>query len=379
VGLKWLFGGADESVRPTAPVTVEATPSTVPASQELDDALDTVGAMLRALGKFPVLADPGEATATAADCERWAQHIVNRGPHPETGPRQKGVTLATPRRDWGGARKFVTAIRKNESQSVAQAVHDLRAIAWAFIQSLAHVAKQEGQTDNRMMGELEKLRAAATAGSTQELRRQAVAVADTLQSVLDERRSRQREVMATLGAQVQALGGELEQAKREGARDGLTGLNNRRAFDEYLERTADLNRVFGTPALLILIDADHFKQVNDRHGHPAGDAVLKALSDCLTRSFPRRGDFIARYGGEEFAVLLRDVTLEAATALCHRLLDSVRAMSIKHDEKTLKITVSAGVAEIGGETTADWIARADQALYKAKRGGRDRVIVAGKA
>jgi diguanylate cyclase (GGDEF)-like protein len=127
-----------------------------------------------------------------------------------------------------------------------------------------------------------------------------------------------------------------------------------------------------------MLDIDHFKWVNDTHGHPCGDQVLRETAETLVRCFKRKDDFVARYGGEEFAVVLRDLDLKTARTVAERGMGAIRILEIHRDglPEPLRITVSMGIARLRpGETAAAWIERADRALYQAKNGGRDRIEV----
>jgi len=154
--------------------------------------------------------------------------------------------------------------------------------------------------------------------------------------------------------------------------DALTGLANRRAFEaELAARIAS-----GIPGCVAVFDLDHFKQVNDRLGHAAGDAVLQRFA-ALARASIREQDFVARVGGEEFAVVLPDTTREDARLICDRLRSAVADGRFDVDARTITVTVSGGVAPYGGHVTAEAALRdADAALYRAKSGGRDRLTLA---
>jgi len=167
--------------------------------------------------------------------------------------------------------------------------------------------------------------------------------------------------------------------------DALTGLANRRKFLDHFQSA--LARVIrsGQPLSLLAIDIDHFKRVNDAHGHPAGDEVLLAMARILERTV-RRTDLVARFGGEEFMVLLPDTGPEGGTELAEKLRRAVEAerFEVESDGRQvpLTVTISIGVAAIGREiasTTSfdDVVERADQALYSAKLAGRNRVMVEG--
>jgi diguanylate cyclase (GGDEF)-like protein/PAS domain S-box-containing protein len=156
--------------------------------------------------------------------------------------------------------------------------------------------------------------------------------------------------------------------------DELTGVANRRAFFEAAELELTRNRRTPRPTALILFDADHFKRINDRHGHPAGDAVLRQLGAALALTF-RQVDVVARVGGEEFAVLLPSSTLAGAAAVAERLRRLVEGQPATFEGKPIAYTVSAGIAAIDDGETLDLdtlIKRADQALYAAKAKGRNR-------
>jgi diguanylate cyclase (GGDEF)-like protein/PAS domain S-box-containing protein len=166
----------------------------------------------------------------------------------------------------------------------------------------------------------------------------------------------------------------VESRRKSAFCDHLTGVANRRAFFEAAELELQRNRRTPRPTSLILIDADHFKHVNDRHGHPGGDAVLRQIGLLLTATF-RQVDVVARVGGEEFAVLLPSSTLDGAAAVAERLRQLVAAQTVSFDGAAITLTVSAGVAASdGGEVDLDTLMkRADQALYAAKAGGRNRI------
>jgi diguanylate cyclase (GGDEF)-like protein/PAS domain S-box-containing protein len=157
--------------------------------------------------------------------------------------------------------------------------------------------------------------------------------------------------------------------------DDLTGVANRRAFFEAAELELTRNRRTPRPTALILFDADHFKQINDRYGHPAGDCVLRQLGMALSTTF-RQVDVVARVGGEEFAVLLPSSSLEGAAVVAERLRQLVASQPAICDGVPVAYTVSAGIAAIDAGETLDLdtlIKRADLALYAAKAAGRNRV------
>jgi diguanylate cyclase (GGDEF)-like protein len=165
----------------------------------------------------------------------------------------------------------------------------------------------------------------------------------------------------------------IERHHAENTRDALTGIANRRGFDKMVER-----QIAGSPAFgaVMMIDLDHFKQVNDVHGHAAGDEVLLATAQTLSLGCHGFGE-AARMGGEEFAVLVRATHAEAALQLAELLRTSVAATRLPAPLDSISFTASIGVANIEpDESVSDAMRRADVALYKAKEAGRDRVAYA---
>ena len=157
--------------------------------------------------------------------------------------------------------------------------------------------------------------------------------------------------------------------------DPLTRAGNRRYFDQTLERELHQAQSSGQPLSLGVLDLDHFKSVNDKHGHPAGDLVLVGFA-AVVRRMLRNYDHIARIGGEEFAVVLPRASTAQALEVMERICARLRAQPIAIGaDKSLSITCSAGVAEVhsGSDDVAGLLARADEALYRAKREGRDCV------
>lgn len=161
------------------------------------------------------------------------------------------------------------------------------------------------------------------------------------------------------------------------ATDGLTGLANRRQFDLNLDREWRRAARNETPLALLLLDADCFKSYNDRYGHQEGDQVLRSIAACIRDTVRRPADAGARYGGEEFAVLLPETDAAGALAMAERLRGAVEALGIPHaGSLNGRVTVSIGVAASwpqAGEEEAMLVREADEALYEAKHGGRNRV------
>jgi len=161
-------------------------------------------------------------------------------------------------------------------------------------------------------------------------------------------------------------------------RDPLTGLANRRHFRAVLSRELDIVARSGNSALLLMLDIDHFKQVNDQHGHLAGDKVLQAVARCISGCV-RPQDTVARYGGEEFAIVMPDCQAAYGDGVAERVRQAVAALQIPVSPlHGLQVTVSVGgaFAPVWVRSTTDlWTERADTQLYLAKAQGRDRVCI----
>jgi len=166
------------------------------------------------------------------------------------------------------------------------------------------------------------------------------------------------------------------QLRRAAQDDALTNLLNRGGFTALASRQIERCRYARQPASVLLMDLDHFKRVNDSHGHEAGDRLLCAFAETV-RSQSRPSDLVARYGGEEFCALLPNASQDMALAIAERIRQQFSELTLDVGGTALGTTVSIGVAEIGAtETTEAALQRADQALYAAKREGRNRVTSA---
>ncbi|GFM34086.1 sensor domain-containing diguanylate cyclase [Desulfovibrio subterraneus] len=166
------------------------------------------------------------------------------------------------------------------------------------------------------------------------------------------------------------------QMKQHADLDGLTLVHNRRHFDNRLKEEVDRHIRYSHPLSLLILDIDHFKQINDMHGHQAGDTVLKELA-ALLRSTLRTTDYVARYGGEEFTIILPHTQEEPAAQLAERLRITVADYTFMHEAVRIPITISIGLSSQKESTQlpADLILEADKALYRAKAQGRNKVCM----
>ncbi len=167
-----------------------------------------------------------------------------------------------------------------------------------------------------------------------------------------------------------------ERARAAALEDDLTGLHNRRAFFELGNQLLKQSRRNGSPLAIIMFDLDHFKQINDNHGHEAGDEVLRHIGQVL-ESNVRDADIAARIGGEEFAILLSDARAVQASEMAERLLNLMQKTPVRYRDVRIRPTASFGVSALRPEepNLEDLLARADNAMYESKALGRGRVRI----
>ena len=169
-----------------------------------------------------------------------------------------------------------------------------------------------------------------------------------------------------------------ETLKNQSIRDPQTGLFNRRYMEDSLDRELSRAERSGKPLVVAMLDLDHFKNLNDRFGHSAGDAVLREWSNLLKSKF-RGSDIVCRYGGEEFVIILPEITLDSAHQRLNLLRQDLQRMVVRQDGQTIDgITTSIGIAHypVHGGTNQSLLYAADQALYRAKELGRNCSVIA---
>ena len=264
-----------------------------------------------------------------------------------------------------------------------------------------HVAPADAETIERIGGELQRLMTSVAQSASQTGNHAGAfeAQLDGLSAALMSRdaeqlRPRLSEVLAgTAGMkssvealqskvsagqdEINRLRSDLERARGEALLDPLTGILNRKGFDQRLQALLAEPLADGASHCLVMLDIDHFKKVNDTHGHLMGDRVIQAVGEILRASVTNAAHAAARYGGEEFAILLPRTPIEQCAQLAETVRTRMKAMKIRNrttQEVLLTVTISGGVTAMQhGDDAAALISRADAALYESKKGGRDRV------
>nr|WP_297400156.1 sensor domain-containing diguanylate cyclase [uncultured Marinobacter sp.] len=167
-----------------------------------------------------------------------------------------------------------------------------------------------------------------------------------------------------------------EQLAKLSMTDRLTGLLNRGTWENLVDAEYERYRRYGHGTSLVMFDIDHFKAVNDTHGHLAGDEVIKHTA-AVTKSAVRQSDSTGRYGGEEFGIILPETDAEGARIICERIRETIEQSVVETSVAPIQYTISMGIAQLNDEPEnyMQWLQRADEALYAAKESGRNRVII----
>jgi diguanylate cyclase len=266
-------------------------------------------------------------------------------------------------------REAVKAVRQRQQarrQDIASLVGLVRDAVGSLVQGQAESSEALGASTTR----LEHLQ---NVDNFFELKQQLAEEVITLRKIAADREQEHARAIRTLEAKLRASEGQLSAARTEALTDPLTEVANRRGFDLALAQAITISAPT-TPVVLALIDIDAFKEINDVHGHPTGDAVLRDVAAAIRDSI-REEDVVARIGGDEFALIAAGLPLAQATA---RLKHIVATLAARTYGEGAKLSVSCGVCEYSaGDTLATLMQRADVALNAAKSGGKNRVV-AGK-
>jgi diguanylate cyclase (GGDEF)-like protein len=248
--------------------------------------------------------------------------------------------------------------------------------------ALNKLAGEANAFNVRLMGSSERFNRLTEIEDIRELKRRiSDEVRDLNRAVVDKQKQDEQNY-TSLNKRIEVLQTNLNQAKETAQLDSLTNIPNRGAFDVALKKWVASNAENRKPFVLVLLDLDDFKEINDTRGHQVGDRVLFCAAQWFQKSV-RGSDFLARYGGEEFVILLSDLDLSKAEAKFTELLSKMAACNYEYDigleRHVLTFTASCGLAEFSLEESAeDLLRRADEALYQAKRAGKNRVVALKK-
>ncbi|MEO6772369.1 MAG: GGDEF domain-containing protein [Kofleriaceae bacterium] len=274
-----------------------------------------------------------------------------------------------------GARAEALEFAEAERDHLARRDAELHRIIQVLTDGLTGITRGAAAYHKQILDSGTRFEAATRLSDLQRVRAAITTEVQSLRTAVEHRQRTDSRVTDALRAEIETLRVKVEHATHAARVDALTGAANRGAFDDELARRCTLAASNGEPFALLLADIDHFKVINDTHGHPVGDRVLQSLVTFL-RDRVRRDDTIARWGGEEFAVLLPKASARAAFAKAKALVGELETTdwTIDHAKK-LRFTISIGV--VGwqkDDAPTALIERADKALYAAKHGGRNRAV-----
>ncbi|RTR24307.1 GGDEF domain-containing protein [Azospirillum griseum] len=261
-----------------------------------------------------------------------------------------------------------------EAQAIRETSDRARYALGRVLEQLGAVGSETERYGNALVGFQDELAQPLNLG---ELRAMVAAIAAETMGIVDRQLALQTQIQESSN-QLAEMRVSLDSARREALTDGLTGIANRKAFDLMLLEAMEEARRDDQPLSLLMVDIDHFKSFNDTHGHLVGDHVLKLVARMLTECIKGR-DTAARYGGEEFSIILPRTNLDSATRLAEQIRSFVGGRQIVNKARNANygtVALSIGVGQFRpGENSLSLVRRADEALYRAKRNGRNRVSV----
>ncbi len=286
----------------------------------------------------------------------------------------EGLTEHTVRRGEGALREALPTWFGERKAAWSEREKQFGALLEQLGESLFKLESKDQKSTARIRDGLTHLESGAGRTTPAQMKR----IVDNVVRAVDDMQAENARRVQSMSSKIRELHEQVVEKTLEATTDRLTGLNNRATFDDRIKRLITKSRLAPFRYTLLLMDIDHFKAVNDTHGHVEGDRVLRAVATQLEKIILRKSDFLARYGGEEFAVLLADADGDAGRGAAERVREAVEAMDLSVEGKPLPITISIGVAE-GCRTDSPnkLIKRADDSLYIAKKTGRNRVVVAG--
>ncbi len=315
----------------------------------------------------------------------YHKHLIDVDTHPVRKVRETldrfGKEIANPERASADRalfdlRQWFSSYRIDETTYIQNTFDDFKRIVWDFADQLSSEMTDEKASDDEVKASLDGLREAVESNSIEALRSKSKEFIhfyiDRHEKKSERRQKRLTQVRRSLGS----VKKQLMEANQSMRTDHLTGALNRRSFDERLKNQWRMFSLEKKPVSLIILDIDHFKKINDSHGHDLGDFVLKECVQMLQTSFHREQDAVCRIGGEEFAIILPGLKAEEANVFAEAALQRIRKEVIISGDVQIRFTVSMGIAQLAdGEAWDQWLKRADTALYNSKNTGRNRVTI----
>lgn len=335
---------------------------------ESDRALDTVGRLLTTYGRHAFDTETA-AAALREQCERWVQRIVlgdTRGRDSDA-----DATDAAPLRDWHGLSLFFDQQRRKESDFVLRTLGGLRDTVLSLARCLSTSIGQDEDADAHLERQLKRLSGALERGTPNEIARAATIVIDTAREAMARRRSRDARHVKKLEQRLRDLREELSENCKQAGIDAVTGLFTLTAFEQQIEQVAAMGMLLGQRPWLVLMSLDDAGRDDAGANAPLapGDAALREVSKCVSRTFLRKEDFIACIAPDELGAVLVDIRRDQLVPAIERLLASVSRLG-STDSALRGVSMSVGMACLRpGDEAAEWRARAAAALARAKEAG----------
>ncbi|NPA25575.1 MAG: diguanylate cyclase [Deltaproteobacteria bacterium] len=276
-------------------------------------------------------------------------------------------------------RKFKRLFSGNflPTEEIVKERDELKKIISILANSISNLLLTSGEFDSGLEECVARLQRAHSLNEVQEIRNLLIEQTRNLQvrtRQMAKDMQQAREQVDDANKKIEALKNQMEKIKKEVVIDPLTRIFNRRAFDTKIRQEMISFQRYGQLTSLIIIDIDHFKRINDSYGHRTGDGVLRILSEVMKKEI-REVDFLARYGGEEFALILPHTPFNQALEVAERIRSKVESSRFTYKGKPFVVTISLGVGTLRKDDTLEsFFTRVDEALYRAKRNGRNQVV-----
>lgn len=357
--------------RSTPPTTASAPQASSPAhpeSEVISPVLDAFGQLMAAYthGVFDMPDHPEVEVRALLDA--WRRHAMIGARMPEDSDSEGSSGLGLEHRRWSRVSNAFGEHRRNEKHFVETALADLRDALWVCVERTSEALQTEHVAGSESAVQMDRLRTALDRLETGVVKTEITLAMRSLEQISERRQSNQRAIYGQLAERIDQLGSQLDEARKASETDVLTGLGNRLCFDRAATRQLQLHSINGHPLVLMILDVDRLKPLNDSQGHQAGDSALVTLAKCLHRVFLRENDVVCRIGGDEFAVILPNTSAALADRLADRLRATLAQEPWPYTELGLPLSVSIGVAEMTpGDAAESWMKRADTSMYANKQ------------
>jgi len=275
-------------------------------------------------------------------------------------------------------KKTIALYIERQKQYLYDREHELKDIIELLTQAMVELDSESQDYNQKILKQSEKIERITRLDDIKKIKQALAQEIEQIRETVKEKQTHDIAKLEKLSKQVSTLNVQLKSAQEESLTDGLTGINNRKGFDQYLQELVDKNAISSSDFAMLLLDIDDFKKVNDSYGHQIGDRVILAVVNKCRQSI-RSEDFIARYGGEEFVIILPGASLRNAGKKAKHIRKTIGSTCYSLEDvnpgETLAVTISLGVSRFRqSDTVTSVTARADKALYAAKNSGKNCVV-----